>query len=133
MEVKEGETYRPIGGFGYGHCLKERGLADHRLGQDHYYDCSSHCGKITRSGEPYNPESFTIAVDDDLWEELSGELVRVTNLETGKALLLRVNDTGYLGEKGVAGDLPESVWSLISGKPLSEGVFQGLIERFDQG
>lgn len=97
-----------------------------------YYDCSSHCGKITRSGEPYNPESFTIAVDDDLREELAGELVQVTNLETGKALILRVNDTGYLSEKGVAGDLPESVWTLISGKPVSAGVFQGLIERFDQ-
>ncbi|HAL62111.1 MAG TPA: hypothetical protein DCP08_06865 [Chloroflexi bacterium] len=98
-----------------------------------YYDCSSHCGKITRSGEPYDPASFTIAVDDDLWEEWAGELVRVTNLETGNALILRVNDTGYLSENGVAGDLPESVWSLISGRPLSEGVFQGLIERFDQG
>ncbi|MFQ6001635.1 MAG: hypothetical protein ACE5LG_08195, partial [Anaerolineae bacterium] len=40
------------------------------LGRITYYDCSSHCGKITRSGEPYSPESFTIAVDDGLWEEL---------------------------------------------------------------
>ena len=98
-----------------------------------HYDCEQHCGKLTRSGSPYSPYSLTVAVDDTLWDELAGEWVRVTNLESGSSIILKVNDTGHLGEAGVAADLPEGTWALISGKPLEEGVFEGVVERWVDG
>ncbi len=95
-----------------------------------HYDCHEHCGKLTRSGSPYSPYSLTIAVDDKLWHDLAGEWVRVTNLETEESIIVRVNDTGYLRNAGVAADLPEGTWTLISGKPPEEGVFEGVVERW---
>jgi len=99
-------------------------------GQITHYDCDEHCGKLTRSGSPYDPYSLTVAVDTGLWHELAGEWVRVTNLETGKSIIVRVNDTGHLRKAGVAADLPEGTWALMSGKPLKEGVFEGVVERW---
>lgn len=95
-----------------------------------HYDCQRHCGRLTRSGVPYSPYSLTVAVDDTLWDELGGDLVRVTNLETGVSIILKVNDTGHLKKAGVAADLPEGAWLLISGKPLEEGIFEGVVERW---
>lgn len=98
-----------------------------------HYDCEEHCGKLTRSESPYSPYSLTVAVDDSLWDELAGEWVRVTNLETGNGIIVKVNDTGYLREEGVAADLPEGTWLLLSGKPPQEGVFEGVVERWVDG
>lgn len=98
-----------------------------------HYDCEEHCGELTRSGSPYSPYSLTVGVDDTLWDELAGEWVRVTNLETGSSIIVKVNDTGYLREEGVAADLPEGTWLLISEKPLEEGVFEGVVERWADG
>lgn len=95
-----------------------------------YYDCEEHCGKLTRSGSPYTPYSMTVSIDDTLWDDLAGEWVRVTNLETGNSIIVRVNDTGQLRKAGVAADLPEGTWAIISGKPLEEGVFEGAVERW---
>jgi len=100
------------------------------FGKITHYDCDKHCGKLTRSGSPYNPYSLTVAVDDRLWDELAGEWVRVTNLETGRSIIVKVNDTGHLSKAGVAADIPEGTWALISGKPLDEGVFEGVVERW---
>ena len=98
-----------------------------------HYDCEEHCGELTRSGSPYSPYSLTVAVDDRLWDDLDGEWVRVTNLESGDSIILKVNDTGHLREAGVAADLPEETWLLISGKPLKDGVFEGMVERWVDG
>ena len=98
------------------------------MGPITHYDCHEHCRKLTRSEEPYDPASYTIAVDDSLWPTLAGRWVRITNLETGKIFLVRVNDSGYLAEADIAGDLPEETWVLISGKGKREGVFEGKIE-----
>lgn len=98
-----------------------------------HYDCDKHCGKLTRSGSPYSPDSLTVAVDESLWHELAGEWIRVTNLESGKSIMVKVNDTGRLSKAGVAADLPEGTWLLISGKPLEEGIFEGVVERWVDG
>ena len=103
------------------------------LGKITHYDCEEHCGKLTRSESPYSPYSLTVAIDDRLWHELGGEWVRVTNLETGRSIIVKVNDTGHLRKAGVAADLPEGTWVLISGKPLEEGVFEGVVERWVEG
>lgn len=95
-----------------------------------HYDCEEHCGRLTRSGSPYSPYSLTVAVDDALWDDLAGDFVRVTSLETGNSIIVRVNDTGHLKKAEVAADLPEGAWLLISGKPLEEGVFEGVVERW---
>ena len=68
------------------------GLATH-------YDAGSHLGRLTRSEEPYRVDSPTCAVDDELWNELAGKWLLVVT-DSGRKLVLRVNDSGYLDEAG---------------------------------
>lgn len=76
-----------------------------------------HPGRLTRNEELYQTYSPTCAVDDHLWPYLEGKLLRITNLETGEWLVLRVNDTGYLHDAhlGVVVDLPKGTHRFLSG------------------
>ena len=56
-----------------------------------YYDY----GTVTRSGDPFDLDSLTCAVDDARWEELRGKTLVVLT-ESGHMTYLKVNDTGYL-------------------------------------
>lgn len=62
-------------------------------------------GKITRSGELYDPRGYTCAVAWQKWLELRGQPVLVS-MEDGRQVEVVVNDTGRLQEAGLYQGLP---------------------------
>jgi rare lipoprotein A len=63
-------------------------------GQVSYYH-DSLAGRSTASGEPYDPRAFTAAN-----RELPfGTVIRVTRLDTGASVIVRVNDRGPFGRR----------------------------------
>ena len=68
----------------------------------------------TRSGELFGLDTLTAAVDDAQWPCLAGRTVRVVHPD-GRALTVKVNDSGYLAAWGVALDLPRETHQRLSG------------------
>ena len=60
-----------------------------QIGVASFYHCSLH-GRRTASGERYDRSALTAAHRDMPF----GTVVRVTNLENGRSLILRINDRG---------------------------------------
>jgi rare lipoprotein A len=86
------------------------------------YDFAGH---NTASGEPYNPEELTAA-----HKELPfGTLVRVTNLENHKSVIVRINDRGPF-TKGLEIDLSQAAFSEIAN--ISQGVIDAQMEVLEQ-
>lgn len=70
------------------------------LGEAAYYS-DALAGRPTASGEPYAPEKFTAA-----HRTLPlGSVIRVTRVDDGKSVQVRVNDRGPYGKKGRIVDL----------------------------
>jgi len=65
-----------------------------------WYGGEEHIGRQTRSGEAYDPEAAACAVPQELWDELAGKTLRLQNMDGGNAVLVQVNDSGYLSEAG---------------------------------
>lgn len=49
-------------------------------------------GKVTRSGEPFNPNAMTCAVSWQLWSDLAGK--RLVVHSKNRSIIVRVNDSG---------------------------------------
>ena len=83
-------------------------------------------GYFTASKEPFNENAMTCALPHRNW----GGLYKVTNLKTGKFVVVRHNDFGP-GKKprsrGVVIDLSKAAFSKIA--PLSEGIVHVKVER----
>ncbi len=87
-------------------------------------------GMTTRGGRPYHPDAQIVAVPLELYDELVGEQVKVTNMETGKQMWLEVADSGSgLNMECNLVDLPDQTWLELSGKSHSAGIFQVRLER----
>jgi hypothetical protein len=56
-------------------------------------------GEFTRSGDVFDVDSMTCAVDDSVWNDLAGSMLLVVS-DDGWGVFL-VNDSGYLDEAGV--------------------------------
>lgn len=90
-------------------------------GEASYY-CNSLSGNPTASGEIYDPELFTAA-----HRTLPlGTRVRVTNLRSGKSVIVRINDRGPFVEQRVI-DLSQAAAREIG--MIHSGVAQVRIER----
>ena len=63
-----------------------------------YYG-EQHTGKLTRSGEVFDPDVLACAVDANLYHELYNKWLLVKTDDN--AVLVRVNDSGYLADAGV--------------------------------
>lgn len=73
-------------------------------------------GKRTASGEIYNQNAMTAASNI----HKMGTKLRVTNIKTGKSVVVRVNDTGGFGKYNRALDLSRAAFAAIA--PLGQGV-----------
>ena len=69
------------------------GLATH-------YDPEEHAGRETRSGEMYDALAMTGAVAAERWKELKHQCLRVVAVDSGRAVTVRINDSGWLTEAG---------------------------------
>lgn len=81
-----------------------------------YADCFE--GRLTRNEEVFRQEGLTAAVDDSRWPELRNHKLLVCG--EGRCVLVRANDTGYLGEWGIAVDLSKRAFRQLA--PLRQGV-----------
>lgn len=81
-------------------------------------------GRPTASGETFNPRDLTAA-----HKTLPlGTRIRVTNLDNGKSVVVRVNDR-FPGTKGRVIDLSEASFERLA--PKSKGVIKVKIEKLD--
>ena len=94
-----------------------------RTGKVSWYGGKYH-GRTTASGEVFNKEAMTAAHKD--WR--FGTRVRVTNPETGRSVVVRVNDR-FPATKGRTLDLSEGAFRRIA--PLARGVIDAEIEKLD--
>lgn len=78
-------------------------------------------GKPTASGEPFNPRALTAAHKTLKF----GTRVRVTNVENGKSVVVRINDR-FPGTKGRVIDLSEAAFEQIA--PKARGVAKVKVE-----
>jgi hypothetical protein len=74
------------------------GLPD-RVGLATFYDAPA--GAITRSGDPFDPNGMTCAVDASEWEELQGRTLVLEVFGQDHKVELVVNDTGHLYRAGL--------------------------------
>lgn len=59
-----------------------------------------HPDQITKSGEPFDENAMTLAIPAEWESEISmGTMVKVTNLDNGKSVEAKVNDTGGFWKK----------------------------------
>jgi rare lipoprotein A len=81
-------------------------------------------GRLTASGEIYDMDSYTAA--HKLYE--FGTLLKVTNLENNKSVIVRVNDRGpYVGNRII--DLSKKAFADIAS--LDEGIIEVSVELAD--
>ena len=88
-----------------------------------YYGRGFH-GKKTASGEVFNQNAMTAASNS----HKMGTKLKVTNVATGKSVIVKINDTGAFTRKyGRTLDLSQSAFARIA--PLSQGICKVKIER----
>jgi rare lipoprotein A len=83
-------------------------------------------GVWTASGERFNENDFTCALRSRDW----GGIYRVTNIETGRWVIVRHNDFGpnkKLHDKGRVIDLSKAAFAAIA--PLRKGIISVKVER----
>jgi rare lipoprotein A len=81
-------------------------------------------GRPTASGEPYNPKALTAAHPTLPF----GTRVRVTNLDNGKSVVVRINDR-FPGTKGRIIDLSETAFASIA--PTAQGIARVHVQVLD--
>jgi rare lipoprotein A len=70
-------------------------------------------GGATKSGEKFDETLPTVAVPPSRWKELKGKKLKVTNKQTGKSVVVKVNDTGGFEKYGRSLDLSKSAFEAI--------------------
>ena len=94
-----------------------------------FYDDSSidpRWGGATKSGEQFDENKLTAAVPPSQWKEMKGKQVKVTNTETGKSVVVKINDTGGFEKYGRSIDLSKAAFSTIG--DTKKGVIDVKIE-----
>ncbi len=87
-----------------------------------YYGRGFH-GKKTASGEVFNQNAMTAASNS----HKMGTKLKVTNVVTGKSVIVKINDTGGFAKYGRRLDLSKGAFARIA--PLSQGICKVKIER----
>lgn len=85
-------------------------------------------GIFTATGEVYNENSLTCALPN---RKMFGKKVRVTNLKTGKSVIVRCNDLGpskRLVRKGRIIDLSRQAFFILSDGHLEKGLLKVRVE-----
>ena len=77
-------------------------------------------GRLTRNEEIFRQDGLTAAVDDSRWPGLRGKEVVVCADTT--CVKVRVTDTGYLSEWGIAVDLSKRAFQRLA--PLRQGIVE---------
>ena len=97
------------------------GTASAEIGKASFYTVKS-SGLVTANGERYNEDAFTCASLDYKFNTL----LKVTNIENGKVVIVRVNDTGGFKKYGRIIDLSKGAFSQIAN--LRQGIIKVKIE-----
>jgi rare lipoprotein A len=87
-----------------------------------YYGRGFH-GKKTASGEVFNQNAMTAASNS----HKMGTKLKVTNVATGKSVIVKINDTGGFSRLGRRLDLSQGAFAKIA--PLGQGICKVKIER----
>ena len=88
-----------------------------------YYGRGFH-GKKTASGEVFNQNAMTAASNS----HKMGTKLKVTNVATGKSVIVKINDRGAFTRKyGRTLDLSQSAFARIA--PLGQGICKVKIEK----
>ena len=87
-----------------------------------YYTVKS-SSNITASGEVFKEKELTCA----FMEAPFNSILKVTNLESGKSVIVKVNDRGGFKKYGRAIDLSSGAFAKIA--PLEKGLIKVRIER----
>lgn len=93
-----------------GNVAEEKGVAS-------YYTNASvdpRWGGVTKSGEKFDENALTAAVPPGRWKELKGKKLEVTDLNTGRSVMVKVNDTGGFEKYGRSLDLSLAAFSAIA-------------------
>lgn len=83
-----------------------------------------HHGKRTASGEVFDKNKMTCAA---VSKYKFGEMLEVTNVKTGKSVVVKVNDRGGFAKYGRELDLSEGAFKKIA--PVNQGVVKISIKR----
>lgn len=86
-------------------------------------------GGVTKSGEKFDENKFTCAVLPSEWGRLKGKIIRVTNLDNFRSVLVLVNDTGGFKKYGRMVDLSKAAFERIANK--NKGVILARVEVVD--
>lgn len=86
-----------------------------------YYAGNFH-GRKTASGEIFNKHALTAASNS----HKMGTKLKVTNVKTGKSVVVKVNDTGGFAKYNRTLDLSQAAFQQIA--PLSQGVAKVTIQ-----
>lgn len=95
---------------------------EHRwIGQISFYSHDGCLGcsnpQITASGEPFDENAMTLAIPAEKRKEMPmGTWVRVTNLDNGKSVEAKVNDTGGFSKYGRIADLSKGLYEALDAK-----------------
>ena len=92
-----------------------------------WYGGGEKLNKYTASGDVFDPNGLTCAI----WDIPFGTYLRVTSLDTGYSILVRVNDRGPARRLGRLVDLSRRAFSEIA--PLKEGLIKVKVEVYDPG
>lgn len=85
-----------------------------------YYHDKFH-GRKTASGDVYNKNLLTCA---STTKYKLGTLLKITNLDNGKSVIVKVNDRGDFSKKGVYLDLSKEAFKQIGS--LEQGVLKNI-------
>ncbi len=97
------------------------------IGTASWYGGGEKLNKYTASGEVFDPETLTCAI----WDTPFGTYLRVTNLDNGYSVLVKVDDRGPAKRLGRLIDLSRRAFSEIA--PLKEGLIRVKVEIYDPG
>jgi len=91
------------------------------IGKASFYTVKS-SGLVTANGERYNEDAFTCASISHKFNTI----LKITNIGNGKAVIVRVNDTGGFKKYGRIIDLSKGAFSQIAN--LKQGIITVKIE-----
>ena len=97
------------------------GTASAEIGKASFYTVKS-SGLVTANGERYNEDAFTCASMSHKFNTL----LRVTNIENGKSVVVRVTDRGEFKKYGRIIDLTPRAFSAIGN--LKQGILKVKVE-----
>ena len=92
-----------------------------------WYGGGEKLNKYTASGEVFVPNDLTCAI----WDIPFGTYIKVTNLENGYFIVVRVNDRGPARRLGRLIDLTRRAFSELA--PLKKGLIKVEVKVYDPG